>query len=100
MAEPVRAQTVADEKKGSNPGTPAVRLRRFIDVVVEDKLSFALSRAVAVDFSSTGMRIITDQYMAKNTKYTFTMKQQPALTLRGEVRWIRPAERDTFQCGV
>jgi c-di-GMP-binding flagellar brake protein YcgR len=100
MPEPVRAQTVADEKKESKPGTPAVRLRRFIDVVIEDKLSFALFRAVAVDFSSTGMRIITDQYLAKNTKYTFTMKQQPALTLRGEVRWIRPAERDTFQCGV
>ena len=80
--------------------TPAVRLRKFIDIVVEDKLSFTLVRAVAVDLSVTGMRIMTDQYLAKGSKYTFAMNQNPNLALRGEIRWIRPGDRDTFQCGV
>lgn len=90
-----------DQVRKAGPAPkPAVRLRRFIEVVIEDKLSYALFRAAAVDVSATGMRIVTDQYLAKNTKYLFTMKQPPNLALRGEVKWVKPAERDTFQCGV
>jgi c-di-GMP-binding flagellar brake protein YcgR len=87
---------VAEEKRADS----GVRLRKFIDVVVEDKLSFTLFRGAIADLSPTGMRLISDQYLPKGTKYTFTMKRQPMLTLRGEVRWVRAFERDTFQCGI
>jgi PilZ domain len=89
---------VPEGSEKRNPG--AVRLRHFIDVVVEDKLSFTLFRCAIADVSATGMRIIADQYLPKGTKYTFTMKKSPFLTLRGEVRWVRPFERETFQVGV
>jgi c-di-GMP-binding flagellar brake protein YcgR len=89
---------VADSDKRQQ--TNGVRLRKFIDVVVEDKLSYTLFRCAIADISATGMRVITDQYLAKGTKYTFTMKKQPFLELRGEVRWVRPFERETFQCGI
>ena len=78
----------------------AVRLRKFIDVIVEDKLSFMLFRAAIADISATGMRVICDQYLPKGTRYTFTFKRAPFFVLRGEVRWVRAFERDTFQCGV
>jgi c-di-GMP-binding flagellar brake protein YcgR len=87
---------VADEKRGDD----AVRLRKFIDVVVEDKASYTLFRGAIADISLTGMRVISDQYLPKNTRYTFTMKRAPFLTVRAEVRWVRALERDTFQCGV
>jgi hypothetical protein len=77
-----------------------LRLRKYIDVVVEDKLSAMLFRAAIADISETGMRVIADQYLPKGTKYTFTMKRNPFMELRGEVRWIKPLERDTFQVGV
>ena len=77
-----------------------VRLRKYIDVVVEDRLSSMLFRAAIADISETGMRVVADQYLPKGTKYTFTMKRAPHLTLRGEVRWIRPVEREAFQVGV
>ena len=77
-----------------------MRLRKFIDVVVEDKLSFMLFRAAIADISATGMRVISDQYLPKGTRYTFTFKRAPFFVLRGEVRWIRAQERETFQCGV
>jgi hypothetical protein len=77
-----------------------IRLRKYIDVVVEDPLSSMLFRAAIADVSETGMRVISDQYLPKNTKYSFTMKSPPSLTLRGEVRWVRAFERDTFQVGV
>jgi c-di-GMP-binding flagellar brake protein YcgR len=78
----------------------AVRLRKLIDVVVEDKLSFMLFRATIADISATGMRVLSDQYLPKGTRYTFTFKRAPFFVLRGEVRWIRPQERETFECGV
>ncbi len=78
----------------------AVRLRKFIEVVVEDKLSFMLFRAAIADISATGMRVISDQYLPKGTRYTFTFKRAPFFVLRGEVKWVRSQERDTFQCGV
>jgi c-di-GMP-binding flagellar brake protein YcgR len=88
---------VADEDRSAEA---AVRLRKFIDVVVEDKLSFMLFRAAIADISATGMRVISDQYLPKGTRYTFTFKRAPFFVLRGEVRWVRPQERETFQCGV
>src|SRR5947209_411554 len=86
-----------DEEKRAEA---ALRLRKFIDVVVEDKLSFTLFRGAVADISATGMRVISEQYLPKGTHYTFTMKRAPSLTMRGEVRWIRAFERDTFQAGV
>jgi|GEM_PF-740588 hypothetical protein len=77
-----------------------VRLRKYIDVVVEDPLSAMLFRGAVADISPTGMRVIVDQYLPKGTKYTFTMKRNPFLVVKGEVRWIRPFEGDTFQIGV
>jgi c-di-GMP-binding flagellar brake protein YcgR len=88
---------VADDERD---GKGAVRLRKLIDVVVEDKLSFMLFRATIADISATGMRVICDQYLPKGTRYTFTFKRAPFFVLRGEVRWVRPQERETFQCGV
>lgn len=77
-----------------------VRLRKYIDVVVEDRLCSMLFRAAIADVSETGMRVIADQYLPKGSKYTFTMKSPPQLTLRGEVRWIKDFERETYQVGV
>lgn len=85
-----------DEKRGP----ASVRLRKYIDVVVEDKLSYTLFRCAIADISPTGMRIISDQYLPKGTKYTFSMKKPPFMILRGEVRWVRSFERETFQVGV
>lgn len=87
---------MADEKRADD----AVRLRKFIDVVVEDKLSFTLFRGAVADISATGMRVISDQYLPKGTQYTFTTKRAPLITVRGVVRWVRALERDTFQVGV
>lgn len=81
-------------------GEAAVRLRKLIDVVVEDKVSFMLIRATIADISGTGMRVISDQYLPKGTRYTFTFKRAPFFVLRGEVQWVRPQERESFQCGV
>jgi Tfp pilus assembly protein PilZ len=78
----------------------ALRLRKYIDVVVEDPLSAMLFRAAVADISPTGMRIIVDQYLPVGTKYTFTMKRAPFLSLRGEVRWIKPSSGDNFQVGI
>ncbi|HTU70926.1 MAG TPA: PilZ domain-containing protein [Candidatus Baltobacteraceae bacterium] len=78
----------------------ALRLRKYIDVVVEDPLSSMLFRGAVADISPTGMRVIADQYLPVGTKYTFTMKRNPFLTLRGQVRWIRAFQGDTYQVGV
>jgi hypothetical protein len=78
----------------------AVRLRRYIDLVVEDKLSFTLLKGVAADISSTGMRILCEQYLPPKTKYLFSMKQEPNVACKGEVRWVRPSAPNMHQCGV
>ncbi len=78
----------------------AIRLRKFIDVLVEDKVSFTLFRASIADIGPTGMRVISDQYLPKRTVYTFTFKRTPFFVFRGEVRWVRAFERDTFAVGV
>jgi hypothetical protein len=78
----------------------ALRLRKYIDVVVEDPLSSMLFRGAVADISPTGMRVIADQYLPVGTKYTFTMKRNPYLRLRGQVRWIRAFQGDTYQVGI
>ena len=78
----------------------ALRLRKYIDVVVEDPLSSMLFRGAVADISPTGMRVIADQYLPVGTKYTFTMKRNPYLRLRGQVRWIRAFQGETFQVGI
>lgn len=90
----------AGEPEGGEKRTQGVRLRKYIDVIVEDRLSSMLFRGAIADISETGMRIIADQYLPKGTKYIFTMKSPPHLALRGEIRWIRDFERDTYQVGV
>lgn len=76
-----------------------LRLRKYIDIIVEDVLSAMLFRGAIADLSPTGMRAIVDQYLPKGTKYTFTMKRNPFLRLRGEIRWIKAFEKD-YQIGV
>lgn len=78
----------------------SLRLRKYIDVVVEDPLSAMLFRGAIADISPTGMRVIADQYLPAGSKYTFTMKRNPFLRLRGQVRWIRAFTGDTYQVGV
>ena len=78
----------------------SIRLRKYIDVVIEDPLSSMLVRGGISDVSPRGMRVIADQYLPVGAKYTFTMKRNPFLRLRGEVRWIRAFTADTHQIGV
>jgi hypothetical protein len=78
----------------------ALRLRKYIDITVEDPLSATLFRGAIADISPTGMRVIADQYLPVGSKYFFTMKRNPFLKLRGEVRWIRAFQADTYQVGV
>ena|SRR5271165_2273526 len=79
----------------------AQRHPKYIDVVIEDNHSLVMFRAVTADLSTGGMRIMTDQYLPATKRFTFTMRQYPALAVRGEVRWIRSVEQeDTFHCGV
>ncbi len=78
----------------------ALRLRKYIDIVVEDALSSLLFRGAVADISPSGMRVIVDQYLAVGTKYTFTMKRDPFLRVRGQVRWIRAFQGDTYQVGI
>jgi hypothetical protein len=89
------AESAADSDKRYN-----LRLRKYIDVVVEDPLSAMLFRGAIADISPTGMRVIADQYLPVGSKYTFTMKRNPFLKLRGQVRWIRAFTGDTYQVGV
>lgn len=78
----------------------AIRLRKYIDVVVEDPLAAMLFRGAVADISPTGMRIIADQYLPVGSKYSLTMKRNPFLKLRVQVRWIRPFTGETYQVGL
>ena len=93
-------QQPGGEREGGEKRTQGVRLRKYIDVIVEDRLSAMLFRGAIADISETGMRLISDQYLPKGTKYIFTMKSPPHLSLRGEIRWIKDFERDTYQVGI
>jgi hypothetical protein len=95
---------MTDEPSASHNGEGdkryGLRLRKYIDVVVEDALSSLLFRGAVADISPTGMRIIADQYLPVGAKYTFTMKRNPFLRLRGQVRWIRAFQGETYQVGI
>src|SRR5579863_1395827 len=88
------------KKEESDDKRYSLRLRKYIDVVVEDPLSAMLFRGAIADISPTGMRVIADQYLPVGSKYTFTMKRNPFLRLRGQVRWIRAFTGETYQVGV
>jgi PilZ domain-containing protein len=95
---------VADQEKRKAAG--ALRLRKYIPVSVEEKLTFTLFRASIADISATGARLITSEFLSKGTRWVITMKETPHLTLKAEVRWVkmdqnpRPGANPQFQVGV
>jgi hypothetical protein len=95
---------VADQEKRKPAG--ALRLRKYIPVSVEEKLTFTLFRASVADISATGARLITSEYLSKGTRWVITMKETPHLTLKAEVRWVkmdqnpRPGANPQFQVGM
>lgn len=97
MTERSNEQTLPESGEKRVQG---LRLRKYIDVVVEDRLTSMLFRAAIADISETGMRIVADQYLPKGSRYTFTMKRTPFLEVRGEVRWVKTLDTNTFQMGV
>lgn len=97
MTERSNEQTLPESGEKRVQG---LRLRKYIDVVVEDRLTSMLFRAAVADISETGMRVVADQYLPKGSRYTFTMKRTPFLEVRGEVRWVKTLDTNTFQMGV
>ena len=95
---------MADQDKRKAAG--ALRLRKYIPVSVEEKLTFTLFRASVADISATGARLITSEYLSKGTRWIITMKETPHLTLKAEVRWVkmdqnpRPGANPQFQVGM
>ena len=95
---------MADQEKRKPAG--ALRLRKYIPVSVEEKLTFTLFRAYVADISATGARLITSEYLSKGTRWIVTMKETPHLTLKAEVRWVkmdqnpRPGANPQFQVGM
>jgi len=92
---------------GEQPSPGSLRLRKYIPISVEDKLTFTLFRASVADISATGIRIITSEYLSKGTRWVVTMKAAPNLTLKAEVRWVksdsdpaRPGATPQFQVGL
>jgi hypothetical protein len=90
------------------PSPGSLRLRKYIPITVEEKLTFTLFRASIADISATGIRIITSEYLSKGTRWVVTMKTAPNLTLKTEVRWVksdadpqaRPGAPPQFQVGM
>jgi hypothetical protein len=84
----------------------ALRLRKYIPVTVEEKLTFTLFRASIADISATGARLITTEYLSRGTRWILTMKDTPHLTLKAEVRWVKmdasakPGGSPQFQVGM
>lgn len=95
---------MASDQPGVQPGS--LRLKKYIPVTIEDRLTFALFRASIADISATGARIITNEYLAKGTRWTVTMKSPPLLATRAEVRWVKmdadapPGGLPQFQVGL
>lgn len=95
---------MADQEKRKAAG--ALRLRKYIPVSVEEKLTFTLFRASVADISATGARLITSEFLSKGTRWIITMKETPHLTLKAEVRWVkmdqnpRPGANPQFQVGM
>jgi hypothetical protein len=95
---------VAETDKRKAQG--ALRLRKYIPVTVEEKLTFTLFRASIADISATGARLITTEYLSRGTRWIVTMKDTPHLTMKAEVRWVkmdqspRPGAAPQFQVGM
>jgi hypothetical protein len=95
---------VAETDKRKAQG--ALRLRKYIPVTVEEKLTFTLFRASIADISATGARLITTEYLSRGTRWIITMKDTPHLTMKAEVRWVkmdqnpRPGAAPQFQVGM
>ena len=95
---------MADQEKRKAAG--ALRLRKYIPVSVEEKLTFTLFRASVADISATSARLITSEFLSKGTRWIITMKETPHLTLKAEVRWVkmdqnpRPGANPQFQVGM
>jgi len=95
---------VTEQEKRNASG--ALRLRKYIPVSVEEKMTFTLFRASVADISATGARLITSEYLSKGTRWIVTMKETPHLTLKAEVRWVkmdqnpRPGANPQFQVGM
>lgn len=95
---------MADQEKRKAAG--ALRLKKYIPVTVEEKLTFTLFRASIADISATGARLITSEYLSRGTRWIITMKETPHLTLKAEVRWVkmdqnpRPGANPQFQVGM
>ena len=95
---------MADQEKRKAAG--ALRLRKYIPVSVEEKLTFTLFRASVADISATGARLITSEFLSKGTRWIITMKETPHLALKAEVRWVkmdqnpRPGANPQFQVGM
>lgn len=95
---------MADQEKRKAAG--ALRLRKYIPVSVEEKLTFTLFRASIADISATGARLIVSEYLSKGTRWIITMKETPHLAVKGEVRWVKmdqnpkPGANPQFQVGM
>jgi c-di-GMP-binding flagellar brake protein YcgR len=95
---------VADQEKRKAAG--ALRLRKYIPVSVEEKLTFTLFRASIADISATGARLIVSEFLSKGTRWIITMKETPHLAIKGEVRWVKmdqnpkPGANPQFQVGM
>jgi len=76
------------------------RLRKYIDVIVEEPQSAMLMRGAIADISTGGMRIIVDQYLPVRGRYVVTMKRNPFLKVRCEVRWVKNFTNETYQVGM
>jgi len=77
---------VADQEKRKAAG--ALRLRKYVPVSVEEKLTFTLFRASIADISATGARLITSEFLSKGTRWV-KMDQNP-----------RPGANPQFQVGM
>jgi PilZ domain len=77
----------------------SIRLRKSIGVVIEDKQGFGRIHGTVADISPTGMRLLSGFYLPPSAQYAFAFKGT-SLVVRGEVRWARAFEGDTFACGV
>ena len=95
---------MAEQEKRKPAG--ALRLRKYIPVSVEEKMTFTLFRASVADISATGARLITSEYLSQGTRWIVTMKETPHLTLKADVRWVkmdqnpRPGANPQFQVGM
>ena len=76
------------------------RVRKFIDLTVEDGAISNVFRASTADISASGMRLVTTENLARGSSYTFTLKRAPHLMLRGEVRWVEALGNEGYRAGV